>query len=221
MATRKQIVANRQNAAKSTSPRTQIGKLSARQNASRHGLTAETVIHTIEDAESYRNFEREIKANYRPQTTIEHELVARLASLLWRLRRAIAIESGLLQIEASRLRDTRTNENSAEPTTENKLGVFYDLIPFLGPAKQAVNNREVGQTQCAQEFAIDLDLARSFSRLTSFESAVFDRLGRYETRLWRQLRQLMPLIGKIEKANREPVFLGGKLLGFTRAEVDE
>ena len=33
------------------------------------------------------------------QTAVERELVLRLASLLWRLRRATAIESGLLQIQ--------------------------------------------------------------------------------------------------------------------------
>ena len=105
MATDKQIIANRQNARHSTGPRTESGKRRSRRNAIRHGLTAETVIDSLEDAADYKAFERAIKSDYSPQTAIEGQLVTRLASLLWRLRRAVAIESGLLTIEARIIRD--------------------------------------------------------------------------------------------------------------------
>jgi hypothetical protein len=51
MATEKQILANQQNAQHSTGPRTEAGKRRSRRNAVRHGLTAETLIDTLEDAE--------------------------------------------------------------------------------------------------------------------------------------------------------------------------
>jgi hypothetical protein len=98
MATEKQILANQQNAKHSTGPRTESGKRRSRRNAVRHGLTAETVIDTLEDAADYKAFERAIKFDYSPQTAIESQLVSRLASLLWRLRRAVIVESGLLNI---------------------------------------------------------------------------------------------------------------------------
>ena len=53
----------------------------------------------------YKAFERAIKSDYSPQTAIEGQLVTRLASLLWRLRRAVTIESGLLTIQAGIIRD--------------------------------------------------------------------------------------------------------------------
>ena len=53
--------------------------------------TAETVIDALEDAADYKAFERPIKSNYSPQTAIESQLVSRLASLLWRLRRAVIV----------------------------------------------------------------------------------------------------------------------------------
>ena len=49
----KQIDANRRNARKSTGPTTEEGKLRSRCNTVRHGLTAETVIGALEDAEDY------------------------------------------------------------------------------------------------------------------------------------------------------------------------
>jgi hypothetical protein len=104
MATENQIIANQQNAQHSTGPRTEAGKRRSRRNAIRHGLTAETVIDILEDAADYRAFERAIKSDYSPQTAIEGQLVSRLASLLWRLRRAVIIESGLLNMKPKRFR---------------------------------------------------------------------------------------------------------------------
>ena len=94
MATEKQIAANRLNAAKSTGPKTAEGKRRSRLNAFRHGLTAETVITVFEAANEYQSLERDLLAEYGPRTPLEHQLVVRLASLIWRVRRATAIETG-------------------------------------------------------------------------------------------------------------------------------
>ena len=100
MSSLRQIEANRRNARLSTGPVTEEGKRKARQNAVRHGLTAETVIDALEDAEEYAAFEMAVAADYDAQSAVERELVLRLASLLWRLRRATTIESGLFKIQA-------------------------------------------------------------------------------------------------------------------------
>ena len=99
----RQIEANRRNAQLSTGPVTEEGKKKSRQNAVRHGLTAETVIDALEDAEDYAAFELAVTADYDAQSAVERELVLRLASLLWRLRRATTIESGLFEIQARQL----------------------------------------------------------------------------------------------------------------------
>src|ERR1700752_5397998 len=107
MTSYRQIEANRRNARNSTGPRTEEGKQSSRCNAVRHGLTAETVIGALEDAEDYKAFEAAVTADYDAQSAVERELVLRLASLLWRLRRATTMETGLFAIEADHLADDR------------------------------------------------------------------------------------------------------------------
>ena len=103
----RQIEANRRNARKSTGPVTEEGKQRSRCNAVRHGLTAETVIGALEDAEDYQAFEAAIIADYDAQSAVERELVLRLASLLWRLRRATTMETGLFEIQADHLKEFR------------------------------------------------------------------------------------------------------------------
>ena len=87
MTSPRQIESNRRNALQSTGPTSTNGKRASRGNALRHGFTAETVLEPLENPEEYRTFEAAIVAEYLPQTPVEQELVHRLASLFWRLRR--------------------------------------------------------------------------------------------------------------------------------------
>src|ERR1700751_5315661 len=107
----RQIQANRRNAQLSTGPVTEEGKRRSRQNAVRHGLTAETVIRALEDAEDYAAFEMSVTTDYDAQSAVERELVLRLASLLWRLRRATAIETGLFELHARHVLEFREQKD--------------------------------------------------------------------------------------------------------------
>jgi hypothetical protein len=109
MTTWRQFQANRLNALKSTGPKTEEGKRISRRNAFRHGLTVETVIGGLEVSADYRAFEAAIITDYDAETAVERELVLRLASLLWRLRRIIAIETDLFQIQVEILRDRKND----------------------------------------------------------------------------------------------------------------
>ena len=202
MATDKQIIANRQNARHSTGPRTESGKRRSRRNAIRHGLTAETVIDSLEDAADYKAFERAIKSDYSPQTAIEGQLVTRLASLLWRLRRAVAIESGLLSIEARIIRDP----SAARPTIElntDRLSIFRQFLRPIdeSPAHEQQKTKEEIRANSIRSDRSETDhtnIARAFLWLTNLDSRVFERLGRYETNLWRQTIQILLLLSSTE-----------------------
>lgn len=191
MATERQITANRHNAKCSTGPRTVYGKRRSRRNAIRHGLTAETIIDVLEDPAAYKAFQRAIHNDYHPRSNFELQLVAQLVSLLWRLRRAVSIESGLLNIQAEILQKRKYSKAPAREA----LDISYPVIPSLSPAAQSNTNRQ-------HEVPIDsahFDIARSFLRLASVDSNVFDRLGRYEMSLWRQTVQIVLLLNSVSR----------------------
>jgi hypothetical protein len=183
MASDKQIAANRRNGLRSTGPRSAAGKLKARRNALKHGLCAETVIDVIENSADYRRFAAAIASDYAPSTRIEAELVARLASLLWRLRRATAIESGLFQIHGEQIRQHQAAARSTAATLS--LMARLDLLPADPAGDRSVDA---------------LGLARCFVRLGNLNPGIFERLGRYEHMLWRQAVQILFLLRGNTKA---------------------
>jgi hypothetical protein len=191
MTSARQLDANRRNARKSTGPRTINGKEASRRNALRHGLTAETLIEPLEDPESYREFEAAIVAEYLPQSPVEKELVHRLASLFWRLRRATSIETGLLCMQSEILQSFRS---SRQKTIETETGEG-EAAGIAGAFRPDARSDSRGGSELPADEAPaptadpSRDIAISFLRLANLDSEIVDRLSRYESGLWRQLVQ--------------------------------
>jgi len=197
MSSLKQIEANRHNALKSTGPTTPEGKRRSRSNATRHGLTAETVIAALEDSEDYQAFEAAVISDYDAETAVERELVLRLASVLWRLRRATGIETALFEsvTEGSRTYEPR-------PSRENP-GRAADLAPRSRLILRAVKKSDSAE---ANEFSSNSkrDIADCFLRLTDLSTFALDRLSRYEHMLWRQARQIVFTLESLRRRKRAP-----------------
>ena len=191
----RQIEANRRNAQLSTGPVTEEGKRRSRQNAVRHGLTAETVIDALEDAEDYAAFEMAVTADYDAQSAVERELVLRLESLLWRLRRATAIESGLFKIQARHLLDFRGRQLAHRKRQNIIDNICRDAVGTEEDTRQ--NEKEAaGNLDTCSELTVGPtdqsdDLTRSFVRLNNLPTYPLDRLSRYEATLWRQACQTL------------------------------
>lgn len=189
MTSMKQMAANRQNARSSTGPVTADGKKRSRRNAIRHGLTAETVIGALEDAEDYATFEMAVIADYDAQSATERELALRLASVLWRLRRATAIESGLFEIQARQLlrvgRRRRASAPVDEPENASPGGAAGSLSFDGGIDVRAETSHET-EPRHSDDY-----LTASFVRLARLPSCPLDRLSRYEASLWRQACQIL------------------------------
>ena len=147
----------------------------------------------VEDVEDYTAFEAAVIADYDAQTAVERELVLRLASLLWRLRRATAIETDLLRIQAEILRDRRA-QTQAQPGPTVCFRVIEATSPLRNQSADDWNDRDGFDDQGARAILTNRsrdiaprDLARCFQRLANLNGEVFERLGRYETALWRQM----------------------------------
>ncbi len=210
MTTEKQTLANRRNARKSTGPRAEQGKYRSRQNAIRHGLTAETVILGLEHPSDYTKFEQAIIADYRPITAIEYQLVMRLASLLWRLRRVAAIESGLFQIQAEIIGKRRPYKGN--DAVDRPLKIFQDLLDASQQqpvTKIGLENRALPSRIPSEPSAQSLDLAYSFLRLVNLNNTILGRMSRYEASLWRQVAQTLVLLESFRKGLARTIQEGG------------
>lgn len=190
-----QIEANRRNARRSTGPITEAGKRLSRQNAVHHGLSAETLIDVLEDAEDYAAFEMAITADYDAQSAVERELVLRLASLLWRLRRATAIESGLFKIQARQLLQFRQSRQAHQRRQEMIDSMYRNTVDDDNVIEQS--KTEVTASLDADSLSRPEpsepsdDLTMSFVRLCNLPTFPLDRLARYEGTLWRQACQIL------------------------------
>ena len=94
----KKLEANRQNAERSTGPRTPAGKQRSRLNALKHGILAKAVvIHGGPGKEKRGDFDQlliQFWHHYAPQGPVEEMLVERMATLKWRLARVYRSERG-------------------------------------------------------------------------------------------------------------------------------
>ncbi len=87
------IQANRQNALRSTGPRTGRGKRKARWNALQHGLLSRALLIPGEKARQLRQMLDQVHQELRPVGFVEEMLVEKIAVCYWRLRRAVRYES--------------------------------------------------------------------------------------------------------------------------------
>ena len=89
------LKANQENAQKSTGPTSKAGKTASRLNAIQHGLLSETPILPGEDDAQRAALHERMVEDLAPVGAFEEELVAKIASAMWRLRRFERIETAL------------------------------------------------------------------------------------------------------------------------------
>jgi len=139
------------------------------------------VFVALEDAEDYKAFEAGIIVDYDAQSAVERELVLRLATILWRLRRATTMETGLL-------RDYRQNCRVAPKSRDIIHALFR---PRDSTSLYRVSHSAMSKIETVSDFALKADasvieFARCFLRLADLPNFALDRLSRYEATLWRR-----------------------------------
>ena len=172
----------------------------------RDGLADRTVIRHFENIRSYRAFARALIASVDPRSALELALAHRLASLLWRLRRASAIETGLFEIQGELLSARRQDlsrgpsQPGALPTATGANG--HSKGPGAnGREDRPARDQELLSTSMRPPLRPFHALAQCFLRISNLDPTLLDRVGSYETRLWRQAAQT---IWTLEEIRRPP-----------------
>jgi uncharacterized protein YecA (UPF0149 family) len=169
-----QILANRQNAERSTGPVTAEGKARVSNNAAKLGLFSIANFVRPEELETFHEFESGYLAELSPATPLEQTLAREIVQAAWRLRRCANLESSTpeelddeqldrLQASIDRARATaqRTLHRSLKELrrlqTERLYGTLIaprDLIKQAAVADALLKkDLEDRQRQCAAESA--------------------------------------------------------------------
>ena len=92
----------RTNGAKSHGPITPEGKARSAANSRRHGLAAAAIVLPGESPEHFQLLLADYMDQFHPQTGVEADLVEVMAVSRWRLRRLLAMEARLFDLELAR-----------------------------------------------------------------------------------------------------------------------
>ena len=91
---------NRENAKKSTGPKTEAGKERVRFNAMRHGLTGQVVILPTDDLVAYQKHSQEMLDSLSPKGALETKIAQTISDTLWQMNRSQAYHDQILASHA-------------------------------------------------------------------------------------------------------------------------
>ncbi len=193
MTSDKQARANRQNALKSTGPKTSEGKAAVRLNALKHGLLSQEILLPGEDEEALTELGERLREELQPFGELENLLVDQIISAYWRLRRLGRVETGIFAWEHSEELAERAEREAHEYKSDrNKRLAEAPTITITDEKKHEEALERVRRMRTEQEdetatlgrtFARDADRANAFSKLSRYETAI-------ERTLYRALHEL-------------------------------
>ncbi len=166
MLTTAKIRANRQNALKSTGPRTPAGKAAVTQNALKHGLTARQDVISSESQADFDRYRDRMLVELAPIGPMESMLADRVVSLSWRLKRTIRIQNQAI--------DAMLQPASSTPLSRLTQSLNRKFNPADEPdAGNADQDLTLGRAAIK-----DLSNARVLERLLMYERRVEHSLYR-------------------------------------------
>jgi hypothetical protein len=200
MTSEKKARANRQNALKSTGPRTPEGKAAVRLNALKHGLRSQEVLLPGEDEEALTELGDILTTELQPVGVLENLLVARITSAVWRLRRLGRVEAGIFARELYAELVKRARKEAHMYTMKRaSYDEFTDFVvadsdimdqekyqEAIAETKKRAAVRDGETATLGQTFVRDAETANAFSKLSRYETAL-------ERSLYKALHELQRL----------------------------
>lgn len=157
MTSQAKIDANRENAKRSTGPKTPEGKAASRMNAVKHGLLASFPLIPGEEGDRLLEYREAMIKTLKPEGELEMHLVERIVLLSWRMRRAARVEAEIL-VDKMEL----TLPDALEGRTSISVGQA-----FLRDAKGADGLSKLSR----YEAALDRALYRALHELQRLQAA--------------------------------------------------
>ena len=198
MATPRQIAANKQNASKSSGPRTAKGKVVASRNAVKHGLTAQRIMVPGESPDDFEALVQRLIMELEPEGEIELQLVEQIASSMWRKRRILRIESEVLLAEYLQNEIMRLYDLAA--SLKSDIGEsFVDATDFDSEEEfetylSALENRRRAKLKLVEA---DVGLGKAFDRGVRGPDTL-SKLSRYEAGIERTLYKALHELQRLQ-----------------------
>jgi hypothetical protein len=172
---------NALNSQKSTGPTSNAGRQRASMNAFKHGLTGNRMILQAHEHEAYQRLAAELNKDLTPKTELEHQLVQKLIDCHTRLNRIAALDGNILNFGLTQ------NETDADHLGDQDADDQY------GRDQNGSDQSDATETIAAQ--------CRSW--IENADS--FEKLGRYESRISRQMLQYTKELERLQtdRAERE------------------
>jgi hypothetical protein len=191
--------ANRQNALKSTGPKTLEGKTAVPLNAVKHGLLSDQVLLPDEDEDALRELSERLRTELQPEGELESLLVDRITAATWRLRRLGRVEADIFAFELyAELAERAQQEASAYTRFENPADDPDIYLPStiitdeqkhqeaMDKVRKFESVRDAETATLGQTFVQDANKANAFSKLSRYETTI-------ERSLYKALHELQHL----------------------------
>ena len=203
MTSAKKAQANRQNALKSTGPKTPEGKAAVRLNALKHGLLSQEILLPGEDQEALRELGQNLRNELQPAGELENQLLDRIISACWRLRRVSRVETGIF---ARELYQEQAERAQQEVSAYEKSHLKKMLEDTSGPTTITDERKHQEALSKVQEMKTKLDtetatLGQTFIRDAN-EANAFSKLSRYEAGIERGLYKALHELQRLQAARR-------------------
>jgi hypothetical protein len=220
MTSDKQARANRQNALKSSGPKTSEGKDAVRHNALKHGLLSQDVLLPEEDEAPLKELGERLRDELQPVGELENLLVDRITAAYWRLRRLGRVEAGIFAWQLYEELAERAQQE-AKSYVSTMADVYNDdIIRDRQKHQEALSK---AQEIKAKQDAETATLGRTFIRDADNANA-FSKLSRYETAIERSLYKALHELQRLQAARRAegnvppPVAVDVDVSGVSREE---
>jgi hypothetical protein len=214
MASERQVAANRQNARRSTGPKTLEGKRVIGGNAVKHGLLSRHVLLPGDDVSAFAELREGVLDTLEPAGELESLLADRIVQGLWRLRRLGVVETGLFL--ASRCDfEAETARAEADRHTRNRVA---EMLSSVNQGDVTVTDKVAHAAALARAQQAEARKGGDVPRLGRaflVNEGTFAALSRYETAIERGVYKALHELQRLQAARS-----GQVVLPPTAADVD-